>query len=301
MLKKYWVAFIYFLCACLMVVASFYDLQINMAIYNSQNFYAKFFDLFGELPFYALIPFCLCVIATYLKTSNKGWHLALSFVCVFFSFVMACVCFQRFFGVLIQFYIVFLLSIITISLLFYCLHKANEEVVFKLFRFSIFAIIYLIAILLCNQLVKSIWGRCRYYNMVDGEHFEMFTPWWFINGLGGGKSFYSGHVTSSMALLCLLPLATMFHMDKRKYFALNVLITAFVVMVAVSRLIYGAHFLSDVTMAVCVCLSIYLLLYKIIGKYLFETSKQINIFNLAPKKTLCLKKSNIEIKNKNLK
>lgn len=270
MQKKHCIVLVYFLCLCLMIVASFYDLQIDVAIYNNQNFYAKFFDLFGELPFYALIPFCLCAIATYLKNSEKGWHLALSFICILFSFIMTCVCFQRFFGTLIEFYAVFLLSILSISLLFYCLNKIKEETIFKLFRFSVFAIIYLVVILLCNQVIKMAWGRCRFYDMVDGENFALFTPWWSVNGFGGGKSFYSGHVTSAMALLCLLPLARILHIDKKKYFALNALIIAFVVMVAVSRLIYGAHFLSDVTMAVIVCLSIYLLLYKLLGVKFFK-------------------------------
>lgn len=286
MQKKYLIIFTYCICVCLLIVASFYDLQIDKAIYNGENFYAKFFDLFGELPFYSLIPFSLCVVATYLKKSEKGWHIALSFVCVALSFIMACICFERFFGVLIEFYAVFLLALFVTTLLYFCLDKAKEETIYKLFRFAIFAIVYLCIILLFNQIIKMVWGRCRFYDMVATGSFEEFTPWWCVNGFGGGKSFYSGHVTSAMALLCLHPLARMFHINKSKYLALNALIATFVVLVAVSRLIYGAHFLSDVTMAIVICLTIYLLLYKLIGNKLFETNKQIAIFDLWSKKQL---------------
>ncbi|MDR0921467.1 MAG: phosphatase PAP2 family protein [Lactobacillales bacterium] len=93
--------------------------------------------------------------------------------------------------------------------------------------------------------MKNLWGRFRPYEIfgsVEGAH---YTPWWQINGVNGHKSFPSGH--SQIGWLALyLP----FFVDRKnlKLQSLLVKITAiFGLLMASSRVIIGAHFLSDVT------------------------------------------------------
>ncbi|MGN1227349.1 MAG: hypothetical protein ACI4TX_01765, partial [Christensenellales bacterium] len=140
MKKKYLICFGFFVCVCLLIVASFYDLQIDKMVYNNDNFYARFFDIFGEFPLYALIPFSLIIMFLYLKKSDKLWHLLLSGLCVFVSFVATCLCVERFFGELIPFSVVFALSMLVIILLAFGLDKLSLESKEKLFKFSLFAL-----------------------------------------------------------------------------------------------------------------------------------------------------------------
>ncbi|MBQ8749585.1 MAG: phosphatase PAP2 family protein [Clostridia bacterium] len=271
-MKKSWlIGTGFFVCLCLLIIASFYDLQITSMLCDSSNFYARFFDIFGEFPLYALFPFSLCIMSVKLKRGDKLWHLIVSATCLVVSFCTACICFNRFFGALVPTYVIFLLSILVIFLIFVSLSKLKEETLNKLYKFAIFALVYCALILFINQFVKMIWGRYRYSTMLELGSFEYFSNWWEVQGFNGNRSFYSGHATSAMALLCLIPLARLFKLQKNKMVALHCVIFAFVVLVAISRLVYGVHFLSDVTMAVIVSGVIYLLLYKFLGKKLFDS------------------------------
>ena len=258
------------ICICLLIVASFYDLQISNALYSSNNFYAVFFDCFGELPLYTLIPFSLIIIAVYFRQTERILLLLTSFCSVIIAYCTTCICLIRFFSKVLPIYFVVLVAVIVVSLIYSSLLKLSDETIKKLFKFGVFCITFCLALLLVNQAVKFIWGRCRYYTMAQLNDFSLFSNWWQINGFTGYKSFYSGHTTSAMSLICLLPLARLFNMEKKKYIALHILIFSFVILVATSRIIYGAHFLSDVTFAIIMATTIYLILFKYLGRRLFK-------------------------------
>ena len=97
-------------------------------------------------------------------------------------------------------------------------------------------------LLFCTSL-KFLWGRVRPADMIV-KGLE-FTPFYIPNPGGGGLSFPSGHVA---ATLVLLPVLWLFFKAKRHRAAVPVLLfmTAWAGSVAYGRMLYGAHFLTDV-------------------------------------------------------
>jgi membrane-associated phospholipid phosphatase len=80
-----------------------------------------------------------------------------------------------------------------------------------------------------NLTLKDLWGRYRPYELTSGNH--EFTNWLTINGVNGHKSFPSGQWFVSN--------------NKRKGFFIGGIVYG--VVIAISRVIVGAHFFSDVT------------------------------------------------------
>lgn len=256
------------LCLILLIVASFYDLQISMFAYDKNNFYAKFFDIFGEFPLYALFPVSLTIIYSYFKKANDLKLTIVATLCIIISFCTCSICIQRFFGSIAPIYVVFLISIIITMLLAKCFDNVSLTILQKLYKFAIFTFVYCLCILLVNQSIKFIWGRCRFCTMVELNDYSLFSNWWEIQWFTGNKSFYSGHVTSAMSLLSLVVLGKVLNIEKRKLNAIYVLVALFVVMISISRIIYGAHFLSDIVCAIIICGIIYMITYKSFLKYL---------------------------------
>ena len=131
--------------------------------------------------------------------------------------------------------------------------------------------------LIVINLVKVPWARPR-MRMISSRHDVSFQPWWVIGntmkdqlmalGVAGEefKSFPSGHTANAACamLLCVLPLLNS-HLEGKEdlLFFIGV---CFTFLVALSRIIMGAHFLTDVVIGMTVSLVIQIIMVKIIFK-----------------------------------
>ena len=95
------------------------------------------------------------------------------------------------------------------------------------------------------SLLKDLWGRVRFKSME--APYADFTPWYVLNGMNGNHSFPSGHTASAgmSYQLMLLPVVS----EKCRKYKTALFVTAFsyTSVVAFTRLVMGAHYLSDVT------------------------------------------------------
>ena len=110
----------------------------------------------------------------------------------------------------------------------------------KLYPYIAFYVKVLLAVLLTTTLCKVIWGRIRYRDMVD---VSQFSPWYVLFN-HAGSSFPSGHTSSFVcSLLCLLSFPI--PMIRRRHCLSSILAFVLIVLMMISRMIMGAHFLSD--------------------------------------------------------
>ena len=95
---------------------------------------------------------------------------------------------------------------------------------------------------ICIQIVKWFWGRVRFREL--DAAFSQFTPWYLPQGTTGYDSFPSGHAAMGWILLALLILFT----NKKPWikYLVFALIFLYAVVLALSRVIIGAHYASDV-------------------------------------------------------
>lgn len=105
------------------------------------------------------------------------------------------------------------------------------------------------------NVIKQFWGRERYRHMVLNNDYSGFSKWYIPQSIASGdefKSFPSGH-SANASIIMLLALYPYINEKKTKVF---ILAASFKTMVQFSRIMQGAHFLSDVTMGVIIGLSV---------------------------------------------
>ena len=101
--------------------------------------------------------------------------------------------------------------------------------------------------------IKHLCGRARFYELSSPDYLG-YTPFYIISDFGG-SSFPSGHAAMSTLSILLYDIN-----KKHKIFAKNGIIIAFsvvfVLLVVVSRLVAGAHFITDLVFGVVIALSV---------------------------------------------
>jgi membrane-associated phospholipid phosphatase len=270
----------------LITVAAFLDLQINKALYFPGCFYGQFFANLGETPTYIAAPVIGMLLFLQGFGKNKavrillkvlfgllvagGWYFCMHwfwgrFAAEPFSFAIA---YQ------IAFALVMTGFTFAIGLLI------PKPLAKKLLWFALF---YLFIAVFVNGVImgmKELWARERFRVMVGAldrsavpnGNYQGFTPWYLPQGFADRapayvvsmenidttvfghtgdafKSFPSGHSGAAAAIMALIILPDIFPKTlggwKKKL--LWIFPLAYIGAVALSRIIVGAHYLSDVT------------------------------------------------------
>ncbi len=160
---------------------------------------------------------------------------------------------------------------------------------FVMLSASLFSVIF-------SQGIKIISKRYRFCTLNAIQDFELFSDWFNFNGnlpitdrmllMGvqsdGAKSFPSGHVASGALVICFTALPALFSElnDKKHRIIINGSIWLYIVLLMISRMIMGKHYLSDVLFGLFITVVCYVLSEKIIGKILKKRQiKPITILN----------------------
>ena len=142
------------------------------------------------------------------------------------------------------------------ALLVFLSSKIKQQTLKKLLRVFIFVVITLAAELIIIEAMKSVFGRIRYREWIN-TNLE-FLPWYRVNGKPASdafKSFPSGHTANA---LLILPITFVFDaLGKVKTGRiLRICHLCWMIVVMTSRIMAGAHFLSDVCGGAIISLTI---------------------------------------------
>lgn len=230
------------------------DYTISKALIDRTSLFGEVFNLFGELPAsLGLLIGTAILFGT--RRKDVKWRSVLSGIIglVF----MAMFAYLASFGTLRYLYefsetgmpgsikaLSLVIALLLVVVAIVGVNKIGEE---RLIRFRTHAMV-LIALVVTEMILvnvlKIIWARPR---MRSIESIEQFKYWYQINGPMNSeefKSFPSGHTANGFVMLAY----TMFIAAANKRWTTWAIAGATVwgVMVALSRVIMGAHFLSDV-------------------------------------------------------
>lgn len=111
-----------------------------------------------------------------------------------------------------------------------------------------------------DLILKQIWDRTRFDDMLAAGSFADFTAW-YQHG-HGGTSFPSGHTSAACGVLVLLLLCDVFPAWARRRRWVRAGCAAYVVLMAACRLVIGRHFLSDTVMGAAVMAVLFLCLTR---------------------------------------
>lgn len=242
------------------------DLWLSIRLFNPNSEWAKYLELFGEIPGLLIVFMGAHIFAATLKSSsNLKKILFTSLLLTTSSFITIYV----FYGIAASlpdginffnsnrayFYFAAIMFNIIVSYLFKKQAKFSKSyILFSRVSVKLFFYGYLIFI----ALVKILWGRVRFRDL--NGHYEKFTVWYLPQGITGNDSFPSGHAAMAWMLLPLFILVT--NEPLRKRIVVKGFIISWAITLCVSRIVIGAHYVSDVLFASFIMIISYLLILK---------------------------------------
>lgn len=250
-----------------MIIAGLFDLEISKAVYSPNSFFGNFFAEIGELPFYIALLVSFTIIYQYFPWERQEYKFIkiISIIGVAAGGIMLWrYLAHRFFDDQLLFISVYIIifGLSTAFLAIILTNSLDKEIIKKLLLFAIFYLLLAFALRLLVAITKETWLRLR-FNYMNPETYEGFTPWWQINFSVKGRehlayeeyrttafrSFMSGHTTAAGSIFAIIILPDLFDKLKkyRKFFYIIPL--CYTLSVGLSRIVIGAHFLSDITAA----------------------------------------------------
>lgn len=263
-----------------MVVGSFFDYQISQALFNIKSPFGIFFASFGQLP--AML--CFAAGGTLLFKLVDSSRKISSFFCIVFGILLnllavSAVTMDPMLYIenmpLALSAVIAVTIVAVVDILIVKLTKESSREQIK--KFITLAILTMFLQALIINIIKIPWGRPR-MRMISVTEGASFQPWWVIGSemktklmaLGVAseefKSFPSGHTGCAACALLLAALPLLSDRLKGKETMLLWIGVAFTIVVAFSRIIMGAHFLTDVTVGMSVTVLVISILMNILYK-----------------------------------
>lgn len=256
-----------------LIIGSFYDLQINKLLFSRGSLYPNFFKFVGEIPMIIIISVASLIFITQgNKDYNKILIILISFLFIAFP-IGSSITTLKYFGIT-NIFLSLIIALLYYAVVYFIVKNIKIENQKKVLDYSLFVIISIVTIFITFNVMKSIWGRMRFYAMLDINNFSNFTNWWVItsNEVTDDifKSFPSGHTSAGATTLVLIFIPEIFRekisTNLAKFF--RIFPIAWTILVMYSRIFDGAHFLSDVSMAlVLTCVIIFLFKRIYLSKY----------------------------------
>jgi len=271
MVKKRYIYFAIIVVAIfLIVLGSFFDLQINQAIFLEKNVFSILLASIGEAPSYAMFAFFggLLIFGSLNCLKNKPLKALLHFIGTLTIVAMIYVDGSVFtsnngWGAFNENLRVFPLIILFGSIL---MLPAGIAGIFlgKLIK-SPRTLIMIIVIMLCFlatlgtfNLIKIILRRPRYRFIASQNDLSLFRNWWepfsdYQKYIDSGiikdefKSFPSGHTSTSCCTIMVAFIPVLFgYKSEKKQLILTLIGYSWCLLIGFSRMLCGAHFMSDV-------------------------------------------------------
>lgn len=255
--------------------------QLNESRYFSDNFFGVFFEVIGSFPVYFAFAFAIMAIGfNILKLLGKKSAVLFAFI-LFIGFIALYLgvadCgkdyadhskFYKEIDLAYEFLINFSGALIFTGVIVSILLLVSDDTLKRLLLFAIVIIVACGFAQVTVAVLKSFAGRARYRAIWFLNDETLYTPWYefsgsrvsdsiYLEALGvqedAFRSFPSGHTASAGAVYVLLALPHIFkktNTKKWKIILAKIILTVATVLftgvVAVARILVGAHFFSDV-------------------------------------------------------
>lgn len=261
----------------LMVIGSFFDYQISSAVYNEKNAYGIFFAAFGEVPAMLLLG----VAGTLLIKIASKKHMISFILSWVFGILLNGLAFMAIMvlpGLYMNIpkvvgFLIALVLVIGADVLILKMCRDTDRAILKkvVLLFVLTPILEMVII----NIIKVPWARPR-MRMISVEPEAAFQSWWIVGSgmkeklmaLGVAaeefKSFPSGHTGNAACTLLLSVFPVFCGKLRGKENLLFGIGVVFTLMVAFSRIIMGAHFVTDVSVGMMVTFIVIIVLYKLI-------------------------------------
>lgn len=261
----------------MMIIGTFFDLSISKALYDQNNIFGNILAAFGEYPSSLGFVASGTMIIIGRNKEHKVKNILQIILGIWFIIsgsLMAAMLPTNYLDIssILSIIIGLTCSILTILLITKLAKNTDRQTIIKLA--SVFIIVIFANIIIIN-IIKIPWGRAR-YRLVAVNDQAYFMPWYqpgttlkdtlVAQGVlkEEFKSFPSGHTAnaSCMLLISLLPVLSSKLTNKKNILFITGII--WTCTVALSRIIMGAHYLTDTMIALLVGLIVFIFVTKLI-------------------------------------
>lgn len=247
----------------LIIAGTFFDRSISEALYRPASAFGKIFEVVGEFPCYALAAFAFA--ALWERRSKKSIMMVL--MCFLFTTVALTIVFHYLRWNVSAY--TFLSSAALAGLLYpaaRALKRRSDPDAFDRMLATILLTVFLEIVLV--QGLKILWGRPRFTAVL--EEISLYQPWYVISGPASGeafKSFPSAHASDAAVVLCLTLFGSLIPLSGRKRAFLHIITYAWTLCVMLSRIVIGAHFLSDVAFGAGITFFVFSATWRIVNRW----------------------------------
>lgn len=244
----------------LLVTACFVDGAIARKIFVSKSGISFIFDAIGKMPAFGIggISCIILLICSGQKSDvSKVWLTILRIAYIVAGIGFFSLAFKDFMDMLTTGKLVYIgclgLGMIVYVLMLLPMIKLRPQSVMKYKKWAFTSVVAVCFIAVTVMAIKLIWGRERF---IDSMNTNNAIKLWLIPQRLGGESMPSGHVAFAASALLLLPLCKINVKLGNCEYKLLFLIVLYIIVVAISRMIAGAHYLSDVGVSMALVLLI---------------------------------------------
>jgi membrane-associated phospholipid phosphatase len=268
MLKKYKnnIIFFYIVAVIALIVAAIWDLQIDISLNNPSNLFAIWFRNTGEIPARLICPLAGTVL--FYTYNNKFERIAGFIICLggsgYFGYYIGKYFFLEENRML--FSVIYGIGFGIVCLIVFKYINISNKTKGLLRVLAITGIIVMFVQIGFIECTKYLWGRVRFRDLLAVGSYDSFTAWYHPNGINGNKSFPSGHTAGAgmSYLMMFFPyLSDKWKKNSQLCFWIPCVYTS---IVAFTRLVMGAHYLSDITMGGVISFTIVIIAIKIFDK-----------------------------------
>lgn len=253
-----------------------YDVSTNLV--NKDSLFGKFFNRHGEFPL-GLVMLIGTAILFGTRKKEKSFNNISGYIfgvplMLLFSFFIAIMPFNYAYehidgGIPTELFILaIVMTVIIFIITLFIIKKIGSKNLIKYRKIAILLILLGISSIVVVNIIKILWARPR---MRSISSIEGFRYWYEINGPSNNnelKSFPSGHTANSFLMIALAYLVPS-KMWKKRFVIFAIVWGS---CVALSRVIIGAHFLSDVIVG-----GIITIIVMFILEYFLLNKNDINI------------------------
>ena len=235
--------------------------------------WALFLETWAEPPSLLFVGFAFAALAVYVAKQKVKGHIYLSSLCVVGGIIATYSTITR----TVEYYstevyemaltkVLSVLGALIITALFVMISRRIKDETLKKIKPALVTVVAVgLATLVIISAIKTMWGRPRFRTLSDASE---FAKWYIPVGRAADdahKSFPSGH-TSNAVIMYTLSFVFDALEDKRKANITKLLAIVWVALVMFSRMVCGAHFLSDTCAGAAITMTIVIVCHKLFYK-----------------------------------
>ena len=232
--------------ACLLVLGSMFDFRFSDNIYSENNWFNIFIELIAKMPIYSIgLYACASLFVLSSFKVNRYHRIVLYALYIVGAIVCGALMLEDVVSVFVESKIKYIISAVIgiVFFVFFVIGLKDKKETIEVNKKAYLTILFTIAcIVVITFVLKSIMDRTRFVDIILRE--GTFTNWYKKGA--GGDSMPSGHVASIVALFSCLPLLHNTKVIKMQPWLEYLLLSLIALVVAISRISNGSHFLSDV-------------------------------------------------------